>query len=449
MSATNQNQSPLDSEPYFSFVKHCIEVGDFNTTIATKLYKEFDLVTSRDSIRRFRERHDIAIPGVKKAYCRITGDVAEAQTEPIGYIRDMHEAPKLGDPDSLLIERGLDPDLWYIPDGPGGGMVFNHWDGPQKDGNVVRYYQLKFRAQRRRPEASLLPPRPEGYKPPTIQRIPVANDPKLIMVVGDHQAPFHDPRLHDLTLQWLEANQPDEGVHLGDLMDFPDISRHPDDPDNVAAANECLQSGYGILADYRTASPVTHFKLMPGNHDERLRKFVIEKARPLHGLKRADTPDAYGEVVHDISYLLRLDELGIEFIDPKGSYELAQVTLGQNLAVRHGWIVRQKGGESAYQSLQKCGYSILVGHTHRQAIVQHTLKEITGKPRQLLAAEIGCMCRLDPGPGVDNRIFPSYAPMPDWQMGFATVSLWPDGKFNVDLATYVNGVLMWSGQRYE
>lgn len=449
MSATSQ--SPLDEEPYFSFVKECIEEhGDFNTTIATKLHKEFDLVTSRDSIRRFRERHDIeTIPGVKRAYCKVTGDSADAATEPVGYIRDMHEPPKLGDPDTLLTERGLDPENWYIPDGASGGIVFNHWDGPQKNGNVVRYYQLKFRALRRKPEASLLPARPEGYKPPRIPAPAATEAPKLIVVMGDHQAPFYDTRLHDLTLQLLQANQPDEIVHLGDLLDFPDISRHPDDPDNVAAANECLDTGYRVMADVRTACPAAEIKFMPGNHDERLRNFVIEKARPLHGLKRADTPDAYGDVVHDISYLLRLDELGVEYVDPKGPYELGQITLGSHLAVRHGWIVRQQGGQSAYQSLQKTGYSILVGHTHRQAIVQHTLKEISGKPRQLLAAEIGCMCRLDPEPGADGRTFPSYAPMPDWQQGFASVSLWPDGKFNVDLATYVNGVLMWSGQRYE
>lgn len=447
MAARHHNQtSELDAEPYFSFVKDCIEVqGDFNTTIVTKLAKEFGFSTSRKSIQRFRERHVTSLPRQEKAYTKITGDEAVAQTAPMGYIRDMHEKPQLADLDTLLEERGLDPEKWYIPD----DVLFNHYDGPQKDGNVVRYYQVKFRAKRRVPEASLLPPRVDGYKPPKITRIPVADEPKLIMVVGDHQAPFEDPRLHDLTLRWLQDNQPAECVHLGDLMDFPDISRHPDDPENVAIANECLQSGHQVLADYRTASPSTKIKLMPGNHDDRLRKYVIEKARPLYGLKRANMPDSYGDVVHDISYLLRLDELDIEYVDPKGPYDLAQINLGTKLAVRHGWIVRQKGGESAYQSLQKTGYSILVGHTHRQAIVQHTLKEIDGKPRQLLAAEIGCMCRLDPAVADDGRLFPSYAPMPDWQLGFATVSLWPDGKFNVDLATYVNGALMWSGLRYE
>lgn len=447
MSKKSQKQSPLDSEPVFSFVRDCIVAGDMNTTIVTKIKKEFDLDTGQDSMRRFRQRHGIQIPKVEKAYTKITGDTAIAQTAPKGYIRDMHEKPILDDPDAMMEQRGLDPEQWFID-----SFSPNQWDGPQSDGNIVTYYQAKFTAKRKKPECQLLPPRSDGWKPPEVHIAPVVGQPELVVIVGDYHAPFHDLRLHDLFLEWLRFNRPSRGIDLGDAMDFPDISRHKDDPQNVADANECLQSSYNVRRGQVEASPATAWEWMPGNHDIRLRDYVIEKAPRLHGLKRADTPESYGEVVHDIGYLTRGDELGVRYVDPRGPYDLAQITLSKNLAVRHGWIVRSKGGESAYKSLEKTGYSILVGHTHRQALVQHSVPEIDGKMRQLLAAEIGCMCRVDPGfeeRDEGGRMFPSYTPLPDWQQGFATAMIYPDGKFKVDLASFVNGVLLWQGQRFE
>jgi predicted phosphodiesterase len=437
-------QSPLDQGQIHEYVTSLMEDGATNATVERRLRDELGVTTTTDSLRRFRKRHGVKPPGQDKAYTRINGDDAEAATKPKQRARHMSEAPVLDDPDTMLRDRGLDPDEWEIT-----SMGVNEWDGPQKDGTVVTYYQAKFSCKRRKPLCELLPPRADGPRRKSVNRTPVKNEAQLIIIVGDHQAPFHDERLHELTCQWLEANQPHRGVHLGDLTDLPDISRHPDDPDNIAVANECLQSGYNILRDMTDSSPATDWELMPGNHDERLRRYVIDKAPRIHGLKRVDAEDSFGEVVHDISFLMRLDELGIDYIDPRGPYDLAQVTLSQNLAVRHGWITSPKGGQSAYKSLEKTGYSILVGHTHRQAIVQHSVPEINGKMRQLLAAEIGCMCRVDDTRNSDDRMFPSYTPMADWQQGFATASVWPDGKFHIELATYVNGVLMWAGQRFE
>ena len=234
-------------------------------------------------------------------------------------------------------------------------------------------------------------------------------------------------------------------------MDFPDISRHPDDPENTANANECMQVGYDLMRGYVDASPNTQWQWMPGNHDQRLRDYLVKNAPRAYDVKRVDTPESDGEIVNRIQYLLRLDELEWEYIDPHGTYEDGQINLSPNLAVRHGWKVRPRSGETALKTLETLGYSILVGHTHRQAVVHHTFHEIDGQARQLLAAEIGCMCRLDVRGFRDSRDrrFPAYATASNWQRGFATATIYPDGKFRVDLATFVNGVLLWRDQRYE
>jgi hypothetical protein len=439
--------SLLDSEPYYSLIKACIERGEMNKTIIRLLQEQCDFYTSDDSIRRFRRRHDDAkAPLPETSYTRINGDFAEAQTEPEYRTRSKDDPkPVLDDPDKMLEDRGLDPTQWEIT-----SLTVGDHEGPHKDGSVVTFYRVKFTAKRK--QATFMEPvRSDGWKP-SRRSYHVNNATHLVVICGDQQTPFHDQHLHSLFCEWLETNRPERGVNLGDLMDYPDVSRHPVDPVNVAKARECQQSGYDVFRAYVEASPETSWQWMPGNHDIRLRDYLVKNApNAVDALHRVDSPESAGEAVSAINYLLRMDELGVEFIDPRGPYDLAQVQLSSNLAVRHGWIVRQKGGESAIKSLEQCGYSILVGHTHRQAIVQHTAKEIDGKPRQLLAAEVGCMCRVDSEADRDDqgRRFPSYTPMPNWQQGFATAMIYPDGKFKVDLATYVNGILLWGDQRYE
>jgi hypothetical protein len=272
-----------------------------------------------------------------------------------------------------------------------------------------------------------------------------------VVIVGDQQAPFYDKQLHQCFLEWLGTNKPHEGVSLGDTVDYPDVSRHPLDPENSAAVNECNQSGYDLLRGYVEASLDTEWTKLPGNHDERIRNLVLNKPsmRSLYGVKRAQVEGQPEEPsVLNIEYLLRLDELGIKYVDPHGKYDLAEHTLSDKLAVRHGWKVRQGSGASALETLKHTGYSVLVGHTHRQSMVLKTIYDINDHPKLLTAVETGCMCRLDTEVNEDGRFWPNYAPLPDWQQGFATAEVWPDGKFRIDLATYVNGQLLWRDQRY-
>ncbi len=82
----------------------------------------------------------------------------------------------------------------------------------------------------------------------------------------------------------------------------------------------------------------------------------------------------------------------------------------------------------------------MVGHTHRQSVEYRTVYGTDGQPHSLEAVEIGCMCKIAGGLG--------YAVDPDWTNGFATASVWADGRFQIDLARYVDGVLYWRKQRF-
>jgi len=59
---SQQSQSRLDQEPYFSLAKQLIEAGDTNSEVAHRITEDLDLPTTEKSIRRFRKRNHIGAP---------------------------------------------------------------------------------------------------------------------------------------------------------------------------------------------------------------------------------------------------------------------------------------------------------------------------------------------------------------------------------------------------
>lgn len=328
----------------------------------------------------------------------------------------------------------MSPDDWIVT-----GLKVNEWDGPNGD----PCKQLTVHAKRKWEQLSIFSAasEPDTYVAPQKVTPEPSDLPKLVVFVGDQQAPHHDPRLHELFCSWLEENKPEFGILMGDTMDFPDISRHAQNPEWDRTAQDCINSAYALLRDYVQSSTNTSWTKLMGNHDERIRSRLLNYFTNLYGLRRADIPNEESEApALCVSNLLRLEALGIGFVQPQGNYEHAQVQVSKYLAARHGWIAKKGSGSSALATLEQLGYSVMVGHTHRQSLVHKTTHDIDGKPSTLAAAETGCMCKIADGLG--------YTVAPDWQNGFATANIWPDGTFKIDLATFTNGKLYYRTQRY-
>lgn len=433
----------LDEEPVCSYVKQLILAGETNASIARMVAERHDFPTTESSIRRFRVRHELNPEAFKAGETFIDGDEGYIDTGPT-------TEGILQDPDVMIRQRGLDPEEWRIAD----GMRVNQYEGPasaDSPDSKITYYQTRFNIERIKPENQVLPARTDGWKAPFKASVP-SDKVKLVVIVGDQQAPFQDPGLHTAFLSWLEFNRPHKGVSLGDSVDFADIRPgHRYYPEMNATVNIGLQSGYDMFRGYVNASPDTWWQKLMGNHDERIYNIFLDspKMRPIHGLKRPDAPDSPGERVHALSHLMRLDELDIEVVETGGHYEHGQINLSKYLAVRHGWLARSGSGSTALATLETLRYSVVVGHTHRQSIVYKTTGNIDGEVNTLTAAEAGCMCRIDQVPDDQDRIWPGYTVSPDWQQGFMTATIWPDGKFHLDPAIYVDGVLLYRDQRYE
>ena len=428
----SQTQSPL--EEYRTEIESWI-ADDLGTNAIISKLSELGVDTTERSIRRARKRWELTPEepkGPERARTHVRGDAAELVSAP---------SLELKSPEDLMIERKLDPKEWEVV-----SVTINEWQGPTKrgGGNKVTgkqtLKQLKIHLRRKIPIDLVAPARTNGPTYAAGYARKVDDEPIRYVLVGDQQAPFHDTELHRAFCDFLFDYEPDKGVLIGDTIDLPDISRHPSNPERDVTSQECIDAGYGILRDYREANEATYWKKLAGNHDERLRRIIADKIEKIYGLRRAAVPgEALETPLMDIGHLLRLDELGIEYVRPNGDYEHTQLKLSAHLAARHGWIARKGSGTSALATLEHLGFSVVVGHTHRQSLVHKTTHDIDGRPTTLAACETGCMCHID-GLG--------YAVAPDWQNGFATAEVWPDGTFKLDLATFVEGTLYYRDKRY-
>jgi hypothetical protein len=336
---------------------------------------------------------------------------------------------RISDPHKLMIEMGFNPDDWEVVGDP----VINRWGDPSSPS-----YQLKLRIRERNSVRFVTP----AVHVPPVERPPAYLDhsgPSLGIVLGDQQIPFHDPAATELTLQWLEINQPEFGVLTGDTMDLGNISRHKDNPEWDAPVQECVDASYRYLRNLVEASPSTRWVKLLGNHDERIRSELLLRAERLYGVTPAPTEeDPNPSEAFSVRRLLHLDTLGIDLIEPNGGYQNAQHSIADKLVVRHGWLT---GANAPLKTLQAIDFSVIFGHTHRQSITKRTIHDQDGQIHEQVAVETGCLCRIEGGLG--------YAVDPSWQKGFATATIWDSGGFNVELAKINDSDLRWRDERYK
>jgi hypothetical protein len=338
----------------------------------------------------------------------------------------------LGDVDSLLRDRGLDPAEWDVV-----SLTVNEWDGPVSGGGTQKLRQLKASLRPRRILATLL--RPAELPPIGLLASPrpVRTDAaRLGVVTGCWQYPYADETFEGLFEEWLRIVRPDFGIDLGDGMDFPTISRHRDNPSHAATPQACIDA-YGLaLYRRRLASPDTAWKILLGNHDIRVLTEQLQRAERLAGLRPAVFPsdDVEPEPLYSPRRILRLDELEVEAVlPPGGDYRFAEVEITPELLAIHGEKTDARG--AALSEVTKYRASVLMAHTHRQRLYSKRLPRGTSGAVEAIGVEVGCGCRIDGGLG--------YAVRPDWTNGAATVSLDADGFFSVDFIRYADGVLRW------
>jgi hypothetical protein len=388
---------------------------------------------NESTVRRWRQADEDAMaPGGQAAKTTVRGDDATILTEPT------EDAPNLGDLDGLIRSRGLDPAEWVVLT-----TTVNEWEalahggGPDGEPRIVTLHQLKA-TLKRRSVVQLVSPAvhvPELVKPARRRR-PKADRPRLVVIEGDHQAPYHDPQLDAAVTAWVADLQPDEHVFLGDGMDLPTISRHKDHPDPyfMAEPQDCINAYYDILRRRAEAAPHARRRKLKGNHDFRLEDEQLTRAERMVGIA-----PAYEErAALSVHRLLHLETLGVELIEDARGWQHAEVELvpGRGgLVVRHGFVT---GHNTAERTLKKLGQSVIVGHDHGK----ESTWQLAYPDRLLLQAHVAGTMSLC------NEVWPHFAVQPDWHQGCMTATIWPDGRYLVEHAVWDAGKLHWRDRRW-
>lgn len=200
---------------------------------------------------------------------------------------------------------------------------------------------------------------------------------KRIVILPDTQLPYDDRRALRAVIKFVGDYQPDEVIHIGDVMDFPQPSRWNKDTAGEfqgSVFKDCEDAKKRFFAPLREVyqGPVL---VHEGNHDERPRTYLAKYA-----------PALAESNAFNIDKLLDFDGFGVTL-------------LGDFYKVAPGWLtthghkgqitLSRVGGGTALGAANKFGKSVAIGHTHRLA-VKSTSNGYAGRvSRQVTGLEVG------------------------------------------------------------
>jgi len=228
--------------------------------------------------------------------------------------------------------------------------------------------------------------------------------------------PLHDEKAIDVTFQAIKDAQPDLIVLGGDELDLPELSRwSPDSKDFIDTFQISLDGLHKTLARLRAENPNAKIVNLDSNHIKRIGNFLLKNAMPFFGIRPANMPNDWP--VNSYPYLLRLDELEIEF---DGGYPATKYQINDRLTTAHGDKSSAKGSTAAMY-LPQLERSFLFHHTHRQ----ESLTKTTELGRYVTALSFGALTRIDGavpsfGNGIDARGNVVHR-NENWQNGFGFI----------------------------
>ena len=246
------------------------------------------------------------------------------------------------------------------------------------------------------------------------------------MIVSDIHVPYQDDNAVSIAQAYAKDYKPDVLVINGDLVDFYTLSTFDKNPDRKVSVQQELDMGYQVLKDFRKAVPA-HCKIYmtEGNHEQRLQRYLWRNPE-LEGLRDLK-----------LQKLLRLKELGIQFIGVSGDYwkkDTGHLKLGDTIVMHgdnrlNGASTSRYSGYSAKNTMLGVQQGVIIGHVHRLAQVYHSTPYGT-----LVGIEGGSLCQ--------------HTGNANWQQGFVTFET-EDGKnINYKLHHINNGKLHEGGYYY-
>lgn len=258
--------------------------------------------------------------------------------------------------------------------------------------------------------------------------------------------PFHDERALDVVKQVAEAERPDLSIFLGDTLDFAQFGKYRQEEAFVLTVQPTLNAAYTDIATINELSGET--RVIEGNHDLRLQNQTMDNNKAAFGIKRAGAPPEEWPV-QSIPHLLRLDEMGIEYV---GGYPAGATYINDNLACIHGKKVGNVTRSAASMVVEDERVSVIFGHTHHHETRGRT-RNSRGGPKFSIAHSPGCLCRIDGAvpstKGAIDAFGRAVRSWEDWQQGCSIVRYQPgDGRFDIEQVEIFEGWALHGGQEF-
>jgi len=226
---------------------------------------------------------------------------------------------------------------------------------------------------------------------------------KKVVIAGDAHIPFTDIRALELFHKFLKEWQPNALILNGDWIDCYEVSQFSKAPIDKAEFVAEIESAKKELKKLRQILPNAEIKYIEGNHEMRLKKYLISKARELYKLFIGGFFDEENNKTL-LEYLLGCHKLDIDYHPVRE--ELDKFSHNyidfHGIKIGHFDKVLKNGGYTARALRDDLGSDIIQSHTHRIGSSYKTYLDRIG-----FGLEIGCLCEK-----------PTYTEAPDWQLGF-------------------------------
>ena len=208
------------------------------------------------------------------------------------------------------------------------------------------------------------------------------------LVIADLHVPYHSVEAITIAMAWAKQNSYTDFILFdGDIGDHYLLSRFEKDPRNRSFKNE-LDDTDKLFNSFEKAFPKSQIILKWGNHDNRLEKYLRQKAPELLDMEDFIKDEylkirtrGYITVPHDVP--IQIGKLNILH-----GHEIQSLNAVVNPA------------RGAYLKSLEC---VLLAHCHRTS--QHAETSLSG--RLDTAWSIGCLCQLHP----------EYARLNKWNQG--------------------------------
>jgi predicted phosphodiesterase len=244
-------------------------------------------------------------------------------------------------------------------------------------------------------------------EPPRGSVAPPANLLRKVLFVPDTHVPYHSARAFALMLQAAQSWKPDVIVVLGDFADFYSVSSHSKNAGRVRLLDEEV-ADVNVALSQLDALGASEKYFVSGNHEDRLERFLQDKAPELFNLVK----------VRD---LFKLDARGWKFTPYKESVKVGHLNLTHDAG--------QAGKFAFMRAMDTFQGNVIIGHTHRMGVHY----EGNSKGESHVSAQFGWLGDVDK---IDYMH--KVNALRSWQLGFGIGHLAQDGVCFVQAVPVVN-----------